>query len=183
MVCSGNTLQICGGPYGLRLYQTTNNIAVKNSYFISSSNSPSILPSNSTSSTLITPSYLRQVLPLRPPFPPPAPTWTYTGCITDSSTRVLTSSSTTSPNMTISICRSFCLASDYPLAGLEYASQCFCGNSLASNTSSTACTMACASNASQIRGGGFALSLCAYTGFIAPSQTAPKIGNYSYQGY
>ena len=86
MVCSGNTLQICGGPYGLTLYQTTNNIAVKNSSSISmssvttlrtivssSSNSPSILPSNSTSSTLITPSYLRQVLPLLPPFPPPAP--------------------------------------------------------------------------------------------------------------
>ena len=31
MVCSGNTLQICGGPYGLTLYQATNNITVKNS--------------------------------------------------------------------------------------------------------------------------------------------------------
>jgi hypothetical protein len=84
--------------------------------------------------------------------------------------------------MTISTCQSFCLASDYPLAGLEYASQCFCGNSLASNISSTACTMACAGNASQICGGGFALSLYAYTGYIAPLQTTAKIGNYSYQG-
>jgi len=84
--------------------------------------------------------------------------------------------------MTISTCQSFCLASDYPFAALEYASQCFCGNSLASNTSSTACTMACVGNASQICGGGFALSLYAYMGFIAPLQTTPKIGNYRYQG-
>jgi hypothetical protein len=70
--------------------------------------------------------------------------------------------------MTISTCQSFCLASDHPFAGLEYAFQCFCSNFLASNTSSTACTIACASNASQICGSGFVLSLYAYTGFIAP---------------
>jgi hypothetical protein len=77
------------------------------------------------------------------------------GCVTDSSTRVLTSSSTTSPNMTISTCQSFCLVSDYPFAGLEYASQCFYRHSLASNISSTTYKMAYAGNTSQICHGGF----------------------------
>jgi len=87
------------------------------------------------------------------------------GCVTDSSTHRLLHNL---PHMTISTCQSFCLASDHPFADLEYASQCFCGNFLASNTSSTTYTMACAGNASQICGDGFALSLYVYTGFIAP---------------
>jgi hypothetical protein len=84
--------------------------------------------------------------------------------------------------MTTTFCQSFCLSASYPLAGMEYASECYCGSSLVSNATSSACTMSCSGNSSQICGGPSALSLYSYTGYIAPLQTTPQIGSYLYQG-
>src|SRR5256714_5767278 len=217
MLCSGNSSQICGGPYGLTLYQFTNGSTQSSSpsststssattpwnvVSLSSNSSSNVPPTSNTSSSIastsspssfIIPTASTPSITNSSPSPPTTigtstpsvsatATWAYAGCAADKASRVLTGSSTTSPTMTTSLCQSFCLSSAYPLAGLEYSSQCFCGSSLASNTSSTSCSMACAGNSSQICGGPYALSLYSYTGYIAPLQTTTIIGNYTYQG-
>jgi len=62
------------------------------------------------------------------------------------STRSLASYSFTSSSMTQELCTSTCVSKGYNLAGMEYASECYCGNSIASGTttaSSTDCVMSC----------------------------------------
>ena len=107
--------------------------------------------------------------------------WTPLGCYTDSSTRTLPNSTFSSPNMTTALCQSFCLSSGFPIAGTEYASQCFCGSNTPSSTS-TSCTMPCSGAANQTCGGPYALGVYSYTGTIAPLGTKSAIGNYTYAG-
>ena len=73
--------------------------------------------------------------------------WAYGGCMTDAgSTRALNSYSFTSNAMTIEMCATGCLNRGYTLAGVEYANQCYCGNSYTSGTAvgkQSTCNMAC----------------------------------------
>jgi hypothetical protein len=55
----------------------------------------------------------------------------YVGCAGDSSVRTLSAASTASSTMTVDTCISFCSGKGYTYAGLEYSSQCYCGNSVA----------------------------------------------------
>lgn len=85
--------------------------------------------------------------------------------------------------MTIEACQAFCTTNNYALAGLEYASQCYCSNSLASPSvlGYTKCTMACSGNAAETCGGSSAISLFNNTAYIYPSN--PQLVNsYVYQG-
>ena len=59
-------------------------------------------------------------------------------------------------------CVSYCDSNGYSIAGTEYGGQCFCGNSLASSSqqlAASSCDMPCEGDASQICGGGLALSV------------------------
>ena len=112
----------------------------------------------------------------------PTTTWVYVGCNVDSSSRSLSAATTSSSSMTPSACQAYCLNAGYPLAGTEYSDECYCGASLATNQTSTACTMACAGNSSLTCGGPYALSLYSYTGYIVPLTTTQMIGTYTYQG-
>ncbi|WVQ99770.1 hypothetical protein IAU59_006912 [Kwoniella sp. CBS 9459] len=84
-------------------------------------------------------------------------------CIAEVGGRALTGSHTAGSDMTQEKCASFCAAGGYTLAGLEYSSECWCGNLLANGASllktSSACTMKCAGDSASICGGGNALSL------------------------
>jgi Domain of unknown function (DUF1996)/WSC domain len=95
--------------------------------------------------------------------------WKYLGCGTDvsSGTRTLADKSSmytagVGNNMTVEFCMNFCQG--YKYAGLEYGSECFCGNALASDRAPKPgilgqCNMKCAGDNGEYCGGGLAMSL------------------------
>jgi hypothetical protein len=93
----------------------------------------------------------------------PAATSAYSarGCVADGSPRALNGSATYGPDMTIAKCATFAQAAKSRFFGLEIGNQCFTGNVLAHNTTSTNCKSLCAGDASNstICGGSYALSL------------------------
>lgn len=118
---------------------------------------------------------------------PTTPTnWTSLGCVTDpfpSTPRVLSGPQLySSTAMTTASCAAFC--SSYALFGLEYASQCFCGNALSAssaNASASACNMPCTGDSSSTCGGPNALNLYANKLYTAPSSPGVPPG-WQYSG-
>jgi len=92
--------------------------------------------------------------------------WEYVGCANDSVvTRTFQGASSASDTMTISQCLEYCKSEGYSLAGLEYASQCYCDNKYydASRKPNPDilgnCVQPCAGNSKEICGGASALSV------------------------
>jgi hypothetical protein len=89
----------------------------------------------------------------------------FIGCGKDTqASRTLTGPMTWSPSMTIEKCVDFCKSKGATYAGLEYANQCYCGNSVAADRApktgvAGGCKMKCAGNSGQICGGPDALTL------------------------
>ncbi|KAF8244032.1 WSC-domain-containing protein [Wilcoxina mikolae CBS 423.85] len=80
--------------------------------------------------------------------------WTYLGCAYDAlNDRTLPYRYATS-TMTVPKCIDHCAARGYVIAGLEYAEECWCGNTIAQGKlGAMKCTMPCAGDASQFCGG------------------------------
>ncbi|KAK0623861.1 hypothetical protein B0T14DRAFT_495263 [Immersiella caudata] len=95
--------------------------------------------------------------------PPATASWTSLGCYTDStSNRGLPVSATVSGGMTPAKCQSACASKGYPLAGVEYGVECWCGSAIGerSNKSKESdCSMACAGDSSQTCGAGNRLNV------------------------
>ncbi|KUJ19894.1 WSC-domain-containing protein [Mollisia scopiformis] len=111
--------------------------------------------------------------------------WISMGCANDSTaSRALSGSSmTNTTGMTIEMCQAYCTSKNFPMAGVEYASQCYCGTTLGPNSATgfTGCSMACAGNKSEICGGSSRLSVYNNTAFVPP--VIPKtVGSYQYTG-
>lgn len=91
------------------------------------------------------------------------PEWSYHGCHTDHDRRKLSGPSfVSSLNMTQDSCVAFCTTTSHPYAGLEYASECYCGLTLgagAEKKDDSECGFACAGNGSQACGAGNRLSV------------------------
>ena len=91
--------------------------------------------------------------------------WAYMGCGTDTyGNPALTGPVQDTQTMTVEMCIGLCGGKGYSIAGLEYGSQCFCGNSVPARAmpipgSVGACTERCKGNSSEICGNGNALSL------------------------
>ncbi|KAK4968757.1 hypothetical protein LTR66_011766, partial [Elasticomyces elasticus] len=114
---------------------------------------------------------------------------TYLGCATEpSSGRALSAASVSNDSMTVDTCMSYCGSAGYALAGLEYGRECYCGNALASGSttlpaSDTSCNMACAGNKTQTCGGPSRLSL--YNATRPANQVrhvVPSANGYASQG-
>ncbi|KAF8736996.1 hypothetical protein AX14_013631 [Amanita brunnescens Koide BX004] len=100
--------------------------------------------------------------------------------------RTLTGGSTSSNNMTTENCIAYCTANNFVYAGTEYASQCYCGNSISNggfNTTLTDCNMACNGNAKEHCGGPNRLSFF-WSGVQPPPPPVitPNIGKWSSLG-
>lgn len=98
--------------------------------------------------------------------------WTYTSCYADSVTaRILPVTAQIQGVMakvSIETCTATCQSLGYKLAGLEFASECYCGDTLRTKSkTSSGCDMPCRGNAGQICGGSNRLSLYTYTGWSA----------------
>ncbi|KAI0385705.1 WSC domain-containing protein [Hypomontagnella monticulosa] len=85
-------------------------------------------------------------------------TFVFAGCVADSgSSRSIKGYSFTASNMTLELCTSTCSTKGYPLAGVEYSTECYCGRSFSSNATSpydcsTTPQMICGGNASEYCG-------------------------------
>ncbi|KAF4632511.1 hypothetical protein G7Y89_g5614 [Cudoniella acicularis] len=108
----------------------------------------------------------------------------YLGCVAETSPRTLMSASySDTQGMTIESCAAFCFASNYGLAGVEYAQECYCGNVLLNGgvVGATGCTMPCKGNSAEYCGGSVRISLFDITYYVPPS-SPQVVQNYVYQG-
>lgn len=97
------------------------------------------------------------------PVNPSVSGWAYQAVVAEGTNgRALTGSSYAGSGMTVESCLAFCDNAGYPLAGLEYSSECYCGSTLSNGASLTKTAnggMACSGNANEACGGSSALSL------------------------
>lgn len=120
--------------------------------------------------------------------PSSRPNFVYLGCANEpSGNRALTKDAYASSTLTPAICQDYCTSKGYPLSGMEYSTECYCGNSLSSGSTiggSTSCTMPCGGDASQICGGPGALSVYNNTALVPPRVPAelPSSGEYTSLG-
>ena len=147
MPCGGSSAKICGGPDALTLFAIPSKI-------------------NNLSADLTA-----KAASLPAGWAPASTT-----CIAEGQHgRALNGAATASDDMTPSKCASFCASQGFRYAGVEYTSECHCGNDLSNGASlsgpSSQCNMGCAGDSNVMCGGYGALSL--YTNpSIAPPVTA-----------
>ena len=109
--------------------------------------------------------------------------WDYVGCAPDSvNSRTLANSSYMSSDMTVESCLSYCKNRGLNYAGLEYATQCYCGSSLPDALAPTKgvlgnCFSPCAGNSSQYCGGANRLSIYYTSANLAESTISCPSGN------
>ncbi|KAF8259546.1 copper radical oxidase [Lactarius quietus] len=109
--------------------------------------------------------------------PPPPPQivpsvgpWVSLGCYTDGNPRALSVGTTPvggAANNSPASCTAACQAAGYTLAGVEYADECYCANSIGSNGApapASSCNMLCSGNSSEYCGGPLLLNVYNYTG-------------------
>lgn len=142
MVCGGNALEYCGGPVLLNFYEAAGGAT-------------STAAATATSSTA-TPS------PTGPIIVKGDANFTYAACYAEPvNGRALPNQILPGAVMTVEKCLSAC--AQYQYAGLEYGSECWCGNTLATGTTKAAaesqCGLTCSGNKTQICGDGNRLTL------------------------
>ncbi|KAI7498899.1 WSC-domain-containing protein [Hortaea werneckii] len=117
----------------------------------------------------------------------------YLGCYSDTGVRTLSGASTEALNMTVERCADYCAAQNngvgYQYYGLEYYSQCFCGNAINpearlltpdTSPSNYSCSFRCTGKGSEICGGASVMSLYNVSDFRGP-EAKPSVGKYATQ--
>ncbi|KAL4076636.1 glyoxal oxidase [Scleroderma yunnanense] len=168
MTCAGNSSEYCGGPNRLNLYNYTGTLTTS-----STGGGGNELTSG--------PAPVKSGL---------AGNWTYGGCYVDNVNGRVLGNELDNSTMTVESCIAYCSSSNFTIAGIEYSTQCFCGNYLV-NGATTApdsdCNMACGGNPSEACGAGNRLSVYSSTGNITAlpvptTQTTGLPGKWAYQG-
>ncbi|KAL8689037.1 MAG: hypothetical protein Q9218_005195 [Villophora microphyllina] len=133
--CTGNSTQTCGG----------NGYFHDHSYMSLFSNGKALPPLPNVP-TSVMPSY---------------GAYNYSGCYTEGTGgRALSDKQTASTDMTVAYCGDFCAG--YNFFGIEYSSECYCGNTIANAATKAAegdCSMTCSGNSTQYCGGGQRLTV------------------------
>jgi len=169
MPCNGNKAEICGGPNRLDAYSYTAGSTLTGSTTRSSIVATSTAPSTATG------------IPSG---------WSYYGCWVDSVNGRIIPEVNDIPTQTIEGCIATCIAGGYYVAGLEYSTQCFCGDAIyAGGTLAPAdsqCNMPCGGNSAEICGAGNRMSVYSnQTLTVYPPaipQTTGLPGSWVYQG-
>ncbi|KAK5007973.1 hypothetical protein LTR16_005791 [Cryomyces antarcticus] len=83
--------------------------------------------------------------------------------------------------MTVANCIDYCSAAGYSYAGMEYSSECYCGNTLATDRAPAAgilgnCFMKCSGDSTEYCGGGAALSIYRNTASSATRRRRARRG-------
>lgn len=159
MTCNGNREEICGGPNRLNVYgKGYPKPTVSGSPPSSSSTRPPTSTTRPPTSTSASPS--------------PSPTivgpagWIADGCYIDSVAQRSLPNGVATPGgagaMTVDLCTAACRAAGYTIAGVEYASECFCANTITAAKATSGCNMPCNGNAAQMCGGPDRLNVYRY---------------------
>ncbi|KAI0808290.1 hypothetical protein C8Q74DRAFT_1189458 [Fomes fomentarius] len=120
--------------------------------------------------------------------PPPPPVtvpsvgdWQSLGCFNDSvNARVLSVGINVPGNFTVEGCTEACFNANFPVAGMEFAAQCFCDTAIQNGGAPTPladCSMACSGNSSEFCGGPNRLNVYNFTGTLPGPPKAPGGGN------
>lgn len=165
MTCAGNSSEYCGGPDHLNLYNYTGTLTTTDN-----------AGSGTGTELLLTASL--------------SGGWTYGGCYVDNANGRVLGDELDGDNMTVESCVAHCTADNFTIAGLEYSTQCFCGNELidgAVKAPDSDCDMACGGNATEACGAGNRLSVYTSMGNITiipvPTPlTSGLPGQWVYQG-
>ncbi|KAG0648748.1 WSC domain-containing [Hyphodiscus hymeniophilus] len=117
--------------------------------------------------------------------PPPVGPYVYYGCMTESTvSRSLNLATTTNATMTPEFCAMFCSSRGYPVMGVEFADECYCGTYPAGDSTTAPqneCDMECAGDANQVCGGPDRLNVYALQNYTRP--TIPRTADgYVYAG-
>ncbi|KAH8887407.1 heme peroxidase [Thozetella sp. PMI_491] len=200
MTCAGNAFEYCGAGNRLELYglapsasSTTGAASSAPASSTPASSTPassapasstlavSTPASSATTTTSTAASTSSSVLAHKPTVSP----YSLVGCWTEGNgVRALSSKSYASgTDMTLESCATFC--SGYKYFGVEYAQECYCGNSLASsstNASLADCSMPCTGNPFEYCGAGNRLELYStdITVPAGPSQPATVSGGWKF---
>ena len=172
MPCNGKRTELCGGPFRLNVYglgvpkPSVTGSAPPTSTRTSTTRPPTTSTTRppSTTSTTRPPTTTSTT---RPPTTtagtatgsPTAAGWNNIGCYTDSVAQRSLPIGMAVPGgaagMTVDKCQVACRAANYILAGVEYASECFCGNAFAgaAQPATSGCNMPCNGNPAQMCGG------------------------------
>jgi len=173
MTCNGDTAEICGG---------SNRISV---YAINSSAGTTISGTEIITSTATSTSSAVGVATGLPT------SWEYKGCWLDQQYgRILGYQAPSVATLTVESCVQTCAALGYSIAGMEYFTQCYCGNSMinqAVTAPETECNTACGGNSAEMCGGGDRMSIYSNetTLIITPipkTQTTGRPGSWTYAG-
>ncbi|KAK8030120.1 WSC domain-containing protein [Apiospora rasikravindrae] len=109
--------------------------------------------------------------------------WKYLGCSTEIPGRALTGLSFSNDGMTIEACQDFCTKNNFPLSGVEYGRECYCGRFLAPPAGwiyNKDCDMPCKGNKNQMCGGNARVSVFNNTAFKGP-QPLKTVAGTSWQ--
>lgn len=90
------------------------------------------------------------------------PDYEYLGCATEGTGgRTLTGGFLYSTDLTPQKCQQYCTILSFPLSGVEYSTECYCGTALSNDATlgSQNCNMPCSGDSTQICGGPSALSV------------------------
>ncbi|KAI9826107.1 MAG: hypothetical protein M1832_000556 [Thelocarpon impressellum] len=167
--CPGNLNQFCGAGNRLELYQIDGT-------------APTPTPTATTTATTATGTGSATGLPAG---------WAYAGCYSEGSTgRAITAyQAPDNAALTIESCVQTCVGLGYPVAGMEFSSQCFCGRFISNGGAlvpDTECSNTCSGNAAEKCGGPARLSI--YSNgplevYQPPAaQTTGLPGSWEYQG-
>ncbi|KAL8809186.1 MAG: hypothetical protein Q9200_003633 [Gallowayella weberi] len=177
--CKGNTTEFCGGSNRLNVYHTSST---------SSAASVSDAPPASVTATSSTTSSSAASASSSPTGIPSG--WTYKGCYVDNANgRILINTQPSSSTQTNEKCIAACQAAGYSVAGMEFGSECYCGNALINGPAVAAasqCDKPCSGNAAQKCGGASRMSVF-YTGELiiydvpVPQKTSLP-GKWEYKG-
>ncbi|KXJ84959.1 carbohydrate-binding WSC, partial [Microdochium bolleyi] len=112
---------------------------------------------------------------------------TYQGCWTDRGARSLTKDMGNTQTNSVETCTKKCADAGYALAGMEFASQCYCGNEMTSKATQITergCFQPCSGDSTQICGGGSRLSVWGTDKpkVLSPPKSPATVGAYQYAG-
>ncbi|KAF2876886.1 hypothetical protein BDV95DRAFT_673780 [Massariosphaeria phaeospora] len=157
VACIGNSLEICGGPSRLNMYQhresesTTSSTTVPTTGLTTAGVTTTVPGATTTITTDI----------LQPTGIPNG--WYYQGCWADNAYgRVMANEQGQDSNLTVESCIAICDMLGYVLAAMEYSVQCFCDDFLrnaATKASEADCSMSCGGNPNEKCGAGNRLSV------------------------